>query len=132
MKNKKLSSQEIEKIRRESRMFIKTMVEYIQRKRGFELERAKIRFKYGDKFGEALLLGNIAFITENIDAKEKVISRAKINKDGGLVDIKKSSFEELEQELSKISVPDKVYIKEKVFEDLRKLFGKDIEILVNY
>ncbi len=130
--HKKLSSQELEKVKKDSRVFIKWMIEYIQRKRGFELERAKVRFKYGDKFGEILLLNNIAFIVDDIDAKEKKVSRAKIKDNGSLGELKSSSLEELEKHISSISIPDKVFIKEKIFENLRSLFGKDIEILVNY
>ena len=41
-------------------------------------------------------------------------------------------MEELEKEMMKINLPKKVFIKEKIFESLKKLFGSDIEILVNY
>ncbi len=132
--NKILSVAEAEKIKREARNYIRVLVEYSQRKRGIELERAKIRFKHGDQFGEALLLDNIAFITTDINAKEKEIAKAKINKQGGLEDIKKSSLEELNEVLSKKTdiIPQKVFIKEKIFEDLRNLFGRDVEILISY
>jgi len=66
------------------------------------------------------------------DAKDKKISRAKIKDNGGLSNIEKSSFEEMEKSISTVTIPSKVFIKERIFEDLRKLFGKDIEILVNY
>ena len=128
----KLSIQELEKIKKESRLAIKEMFEYVQRKLAFELERAKIKFKYGDKFGEVLLLDTDAFITVDINAKEKEIQKAKLMKDGSLKEIKKSSIEEIEKAIEKIKIPEKVFIKEKTFEDLRKLFGKDIEILINY
>ncbi|MBS3151839.1 hypothetical protein J4230_00355 [Candidatus Woesearchaeota archaeon] len=131
-KSKKLSWPELEKIRRESRGFIRGVVEYVQRKRGYELERAKIRFKYGDKFGEALLLDKVAYIVNDIDAQDKEVSRAVIKDDGGLGSLEKSNLEELEKEIMKVKIPTKVFIKEKIFESLRNLFGKDIEILVNY
>ncbi len=131
-KEAKLSSQELEKVKKEARSFVKAMVEYVQRKRGFELERAKIRFKYGDKFGEVLLLNDIAFITEDIDAKDKKISKAKIKTDGSLADIEQSRLEELEKSISTVAIPSKVFIKEKIFEDLKRLFGKDIEVLISY
>ena len=106
------------------------MVEFIQRKRGVELERAKIRFKYGEKYGEVLLLEDKAFITNDLEKREEV-SKAKL-KNGSLVDIEKSSLEELEEQLKKVKIPENVFIKEKIFEDLRKLYGKDVEVLVSY
>lgn len=131
-KTKKVSWSELEKIRREARGFIRGVIEYVQRKRGYEFERAKVKFKYGDQYGEALLLDKFAFIIKDIDAKEKEIDKAEIKKDGSLGKVVKSSLEELEKELMKKKVPQKVFIKEKIFESLKTLFGKDIEILVNY
>ncbi len=129
---KKVPSPELEKIRKEARSYIKVLVEYIQRKRGYEFERAKIRFKYGEKFGEAILLDKLAFLVDDIDAEEKIVHKTEIKADGSLGSKEKSSFEELEKELSLMKIPSKVFIKEKIFEALRNLYGKDIEILVNY
>jgi uncharacterized protein (UPF0332 family)/predicted nucleotidyltransferase/ElaB/YqjD/DUF883 family membrane-anchored ribosome-binding protein len=129
---KKLRKMEIEKVMRESSGFFRAMVEYIQRKRGAELERAKIRIKYGDTFGEVFLLNDTAYMVDNIDAQEKTIQRANILPNGGLGDLRKSNLSELENALSTAQIPKKVFIKEKIFEDLRKLYGKDVEILVNY
>ncbi len=129
---KKIPSPELEKIRKEARAYIKTLVEYIQRKRGYELERAKIRFKYGEKYGEVILLDKVAFLVDDIDAEEKLVHKAEIKSDGSLGSKQKSTFEELEKELSLVKMPSKVFIKEKIFEALRLLYGKDVEILVNY
>ncbi len=129
---KKLSSSELEKVRKEARLLIKAVVEYIQRKRGYELERARIRFKYENKFGDVLLLDTIAFIIKDIDAEEKEIVKAALKSDGSLGSEEKSSLEELEKHLANMKMPNKVFIKERIFEDLRRLFGKDVEILVNY
>jgi len=130
--DKKLSKQEVEKVKKESMEFIKFTVEYIQRKRGKELEKAKIRVKHGNKYGEVLLLGNEAYIIHDIDHEEKELSKAKITKEGGLDTVEKSSLEELEKSLAKIDIPPKVFIKEKIFEDLKRIFGKDVEVLINY
>src|SRR3990167_1457873 len=62
---KKIPSPELEKIRKEARAYIKTLLEYVQRKRGYEFERAKLRFKYGDKYGEAILLDKVAFLVDD-------------------------------------------------------------------
>ena len=128
----KLSRQEVEKIKKDSASFIKFLVEYMQRKRGRELERAKIRVKHGNRYGEVILLGEDAFIIHDIDHEEKELSKAKIKPDGSLGTIEKSSLEELEKALAKIEIPPKVFIKEPIFEDLKRVFGKDVEVLVNY
>ncbi|MBU4492939.1 MAG: nucleotidyltransferase domain-containing protein, partial [Nanoarchaeota archaeon] len=129
---KKLTKAEVEKVKKSSQEFIRFMIEHIQRKRGMEIERTKIRVKYGDKYGEVLLLGKNAYIIHDIDQEEKRITKAEILPNGGLGKITKSSLEELEKELSKIEILSKVFIKEPIFEDMKKIFGKDVEILINY
>ena len=130
--DKKLSKVEIEKLHLEAGSLIKFLVEYMQRKRGRELERLKIRVKYGTKFGEIILLGNEAYVIHDIDHQEKELSRAKLNADGSLGDLEKSSLEEMEKALAKLETPQKASIKEPIFEDLKNIFGKDVEILMNY
>ena len=39
---------------------------------------------------------------------------------------------EMEKHIAETKIPSKVFIKEKIFEDLKSMFGKDIEILINY
>jgi uncharacterized protein (UPF0332 family) len=129
---KTLSKQEVEKIRKETSPFIRSLIEYVQRKRGLEIEKAKIRIKYGDKFGEIFLLLDEAFVIDDIDAEIKEIHKAKILPNGGLGRLEKSNLKELEDKIATCKIPNKVFIKEKIFEDLRKIYGKDIEVLVNY
>ncbi|MBU0536477.1 MAG: nucleotidyltransferase domain-containing protein, partial [Nanoarchaeota archaeon] len=52
----KLTKSEVENVKKQSTGLIKFLVEYMQRKRGRELERAKIRVKHGERYGEVLLL----------------------------------------------------------------------------
>jgi uncharacterized protein (UPF0332 family)/predicted nucleotidyltransferase len=129
---KKLTKLEVEKVKKNSNEFIKFLVEYLQRKRGREIEKAKIRVKHGNKYGEVILLGNEAFIVHDVDHEEKEISKAKIKEDGSLGTTQKSSLQELEKALAKVEIPQKVFIKEPIFENLKNFFGKDVEILVNY
>ncbi len=129
---KKLTKTEVEKVKKESREFIKFMVEYIQRKRGRELEKTKIRVKHGNRYGEVILLGDTAYIIHDIDHEEKELSKAPINEDGSLGTTQKATLEELEKALTKVEIPSKVFIKEPIFENLKGIFGKDVEILVNY
>lgn len=128
----KLGKTEVEQARKTSGDLIKFLVEYMQRKRGRELERTKIRVKHGNRYGEVLLLDNIAFIIHDIDHKEKEISKANIKPDGSLGTMEPSNLEELEKHLAKIEILPKVFIKEPIFENLKSIFGKDVEILINY
>jgi hypothetical protein len=60
------------------------------------------------------------------------LSKARIKPDGSLGVPEKSSLEEMEHALANVDIPPKVFIKEPIFEDLKKFFGKDVEVLVNY
>jgi uncharacterized protein (UPF0332 family)/predicted nucleotidyltransferase len=130
--NKKLTKHEVEKVKKESGGFIRHMIEYLQRKRGRELEKTKIRVKHGEKIGEVILLGDVAFLIHDIDAEEKTISKAPIKEDGSLGAPKTATLEELEKALAKVDIPSRVFIKQPIFEDLKKFFGKDVEVLITY
>jgi uncharacterized protein (UPF0332 family)/predicted nucleotidyltransferase len=129
---KKLTKTDLENVRKNSSEFMKFMIEHLQRKRGRELERAKIRVKHGNRYGEVILLDQIAFIIHDIDNEEKEISKAKINPNGSLGTPEQTTMEEFEKHLVAVEIPTKVFIKEPIFEDLKNLFGKDVEILLNY
>ena len=127
----KLTKAEVEKVKKDSGSLIRTIVEYMQRKRGKELQKTRIRVKYGEKQGEVILLGDTAYITRDLDQEEREIVKAKIKADGSLGPIQESSLEDMEQDLANIRIPERVFIKERIFEDLRKYFGEDVEVQVN-
>lgn len=127
----KLTRNEVIKVKKASNNFIKNIVEYMQRRRGRELERSKLRIKHGEKFGEILMLDKIAFIIQDLDAEEKIVEKAVIKKDGSLGTLEKSSYDEMEEMLAKKNIFEKVFIKQKVFNSLEKIFGKEFEVLVN-
>lgn len=130
---KKLTKTEIEKARKGSIGLIKFLIEYMQRKRGQEMERARIKIKHGkNKFGEITLMDKEAFITFDIDAKDDRIEKAKINADGSLGPAEKSSLAEFEKALARAKFPKRVFIKEPIFEDIKKHFGRDAEVLLHY
>ena len=129
---KKLVKADIETARKGSAGLIKFMVEYMQRKRGRELERAKIKVKHGDKYGEVILLEKVAFVIFDLDAKEKQIEKAQLNSDGSLGTLENSSLEEYEKELAKQKFPKRVFVKEPIFEDMKRVFGKTVEVLLHY
>jgi len=128
----KLTKAEVGNVKKDSGELTKFLIEYMQRKRGKELEKAKIRVKHGNRYGEVLLMGGDVFIIHDIDHEEKEISQGKLSEKGNIVGVHRSSLDELEQSLAKTEIPPKVFIKEKIFEDLKTIFGKDVEILVNY
>ena len=131
--NKKLTATEVEQVRKLSREFIKNMVEYMQRKRSRELEKAKIRVRFGGKnVGEVILFDDIAFITHDLNAKPKRVSKASIGKDGSFGAVQETNIEEFEKALAEFKGPRQAFVKEQVFESLKKVFGKDVEVLVNY
>lgn len=127
----KLKKNDIIKIKKEFNTFIKNVVEFMQRRRARELDRSKIRVKYGHQFGEVILLGKTAYIVHDIDADEREVSKANLAEDGSISKPKASSLDDLEEELSKNMVFEKVIIKGKLFESLSKFFGKEVEILMN-
>ncbi|MFH1589950.1 MAG: nucleotidyltransferase domain-containing protein [archaeon] len=129
---KKLLKHDVVNLNKTARELVKFLVEYIQRRRGRELEKTKIRVKHGKKFGEIILLGKRAFIIHDIDNEDKELSVADIKENGSLANVKKSSLEELEKALTGVEIPTKVFIKEPIFEDLKNIFGKDVEVLINY
>jgi uncharacterized protein (UPF0332 family) len=129
---KELSKTDIEQIRKTSGSLIRALIDFIQRKRGKELERAKIRVKHGKKFGEVILLDTFAFVIEDIDAKPQVIQKAKLDDEGSLGPLDKSTLEEFEKALVSAKFPKKVFIKDSIFEDLKNIFGRHVEVLVHY
>ncbi len=129
---KKLTKTEVAKVKKESAQFIRFVIEYMQRKKGKEFEKARIRVKHGETFGEVVLLGDEAFIIHDIKQAEKDITRAKVTKEGTFKDLKESNLEELEKALASLEMPPKVYLKEKTLENLKTIFGSDVEVMLNY
>jgi len=127
----KITKHEVHKVKKDARLFIRTLVEHMQRKKVIDLERIKVRFKYGDKLGEVMLFEDAAFIIKDLEEREKIL-RADITKEGGLENIKPSTPEELEKYINKFTPTKKIFIKEKIFEDLRALVGEEIELLFGH
>ncbi|MFC1698189.1 nucleotidyltransferase domain-containing protein [Nanoarchaeota archaeon] len=127
----KLTRNEVLDLKKNSQEFLKFMVEYLQRKRGKDLERARIRIKHGDNYGEVLLLDDHAFVIYDIDKESEPILKAKIKEDGSLATRNDSNLEEMEKALANAKLPKKAFIKEPLFESIKEIFGKNVEILVS-
>mgnify|MGYP001584155760 CR=1 FL=1 len=130
-KKGKLSRAEIDKVRKESRLFIRTLIDYIQFKRTRDLDRVTVKVKHDNKYGEIILFDEIVFVIDDSAKKDK-IGKGKIGKDGSIIGIEQSSLEELESFVAKEKIPKNAFIKEKTFESLKTIFGKEIEVLVGY
>ena len=127
-KAKKLIKAESDKVKREVRTFIRTVTEHVQRKKFFGIERAKIKFKHAGKVGELLMLTDQIFIIKDLKQKDK-IQKADIIK-GKLTDLKDSNRDELDKTLIDVEVPQSISLTTTLFEDLKKIIGKDIELLL--
>ena len=131
-KTHKLRKAEAEKVKREARTFIRFMLDHLQQKKSYEIEKLKIRFRYGEKFGEALILGKEVFVLKDFETKDKQIMKAMLEEDGSLTHIKKTTMQELEETLGKITITEKTFVKDKFFTELKRILGSEIEIFVNY
>ena len=65
----KLTKTEVEKARKTSRELIRGLVEFLQRERGKEIERARIRVKYQKTYGEVILMDSVAFVIPDVFAE---------------------------------------------------------------
>ena len=124
----KLSKQEIDKVRRESSIFIRNLVDYIQRKKGLELSKRSIKVKYEDKFGEVLLLDKFVFIIRDISKREE-IEKAELRKDNSFLELQKSDLKELNDALNEFKFGKAIMLNSSIFNSLRKIFGDKVEIL---
>ncbi len=127
---KKLTNHEIRTAIKAAKDSMKVLVDHIERKRAKAIDKTKIRVKYGNKYGEVILLGDKAFVVHNLEKRDK-ISKADIGKNGEFVNYVDSNLEEMEKVIMNITIPRKAFIKEKIFEDLKQIFGKGVEILLN-
>ena len=126
----KLTKVEISDLKKTSKELITRLVEFIQHKKGSELQKSKIRLKYGKKFAEVIIFEKMVFIIKDLESDNQQISKMKVTKMGSLIDEEDSSLDELEDALVNLKLPKDVFIKSELFEDLKKIFGKDIEFLL--
>jgi predicted nucleotidyltransferase/uncharacterized protein (UPF0332 family) len=128
----KLTKSEIDSVKNVSAQFTRLVVEFLQKARGKEIEKTKIRVKHGDKFAEITLLNDRAFIIDDIDAPQKQAFSAVINSDGSLGEIKDATIDELEKYLAEAKIPEKVFVKQAVFAKIKERYGADSEVLITF
>ena len=128
----KMSKQEAEKVRREANFFLRAMIEMVQRKKSVDMDRSRVRVSYGDKkLGEFVILGDKVFVVKDIISKDKEVLSGIFLKNGCLGELKKSDLKELEEALVKQDSFKKVSFNENTFSDLKKIFGDNVEVLIN-
>jgi len=127
----KLSKAEMAKVTKEAQTLMRILLEQIQRSKGMGLERSRLRVKYGKTHGEVFALGDEAFIIME-SSKPNKVSKVKIHADGTLTSPVKSSQKELEHAIANLKLTQKSYMKAEFFEELKKLFGEDVEVSVGF
>jgi len=127
---KKLSKQEVITVIKDGREVMNLLIDHIQRKRSIEFEKTKLRIKYGEKFAEVVVLGDMLFVIKDMESADKSVLQAKITKMGVLLDKQDISLEAFEELLLSTTVPPKAPLKIALFDELKKIFGDDMEIIL--
>lgn len=124
----KLTHTEITMARKKARELLKYLTDYIENKRLRDLEKTRIRVLLKDKMGEVLLLGETAYILEDITQPE--VKKAKLNKDGKLGPAEKADIAELEKAVAKANIPAKMLIQTETIKSIEQIFGKEAKIVL--
>ncbi|MBT5274937.1 hypothetical protein HOL82_03295 [Candidatus Woesearchaeota archaeon] len=126
---KKLTKQEINKVRRDAREYIRLVLDILDSRRLIALNKVKIQFKWGkNKYGEAIILEKVVFVLKDTSKREELMI-GKMSKDGMLVDLKKSSVNEYEKYIKQHKLTPERTIKPRFFEGLKDLVGEEVDIL---
>ncbi len=127
---KKLSKQEVITAIKDGREVMNLLIDHIQRKRSIELEKTKLRIKYGDKFGEVVVLGEQVFIIKDLESEDKTVLKMKLTKFGKLLDKEEISFDAYEEILLNADISQKLPLKLALFDELKAIFGADMEVIL--
>jgi uncharacterized protein (UPF0332 family)/predicted nucleotidyltransferase len=130
--DKKLGKADISKVTSEFSEFMKYMIEYMQRKHMQAIEQAKIKVKYGSSYGELILLAKQAIVIKASGEEGKKIYSCTVDGDSSLGELKEITPDEKDAVLAGEKSAPKLFIKEKTFDNLKKIFGKDVEIIIGF
>ena len=126
---KKLTKQEINKVRRESREFIRLLMDLLDNKRAIKLDKAKIQFRYGDgKYGEVIFLKEVIFVIKDHTKRDEILI-GNLDTDGGFQNLKKSDSLEFEKYINSVKMPQEKVIKTRTLESIKEIVGEDVEVL---
>ncbi len=127
----KLSKSEVAEVHKNSKELIRFLIEHVQRVRGKELDKVRLRFKHGERVGELLVLGKNVFITKDLDSENKEIFKAKYTEEGSVEGLDTVPPEEFEKELSKDHRPRQIVVSESLLETLKEISGMDVQVLLS-
>ena len=125
---KKLTKQEVNKVRRESKEFIRAVMDTLDYKRSMQLDKAKLHFRYGGKNGEIIFLKEVVFIVKDSTKRDEILI-ANITPDGGFENIKNSTVDEFEKYIKSIKMPHDKVLKTRTLESIKTIIGEDVEVL---
>jgi uncharacterized protein (UPF0332 family) len=126
---KKLTKQEINKVKRESRELIRILIDVLDQKRSFKIEKAKLHFKYGEaKVGELIFLKEVVFLIKDVTKRDEIWIGT-LDADGSVLNLKRSDATEYEKYINNAKMPEEKVLKNKTLESLKKIIGEDVDIL---
>ena len=129
-KDHKITKAELEKLKRQLRTYIRVLSQHLQRKKFLGIEQSKIRFRAGKKRGELVLLDDTIFIVEDNKTKRSV-RKSKLKKDGSIEKLEKTNINDLENTLVTKELLKENNLKLKTIESLKKLYGNNLELILN-
>ncbi len=126
--SQKLTKQEVNKVRRESKEYIRAVLDTLDYKHSMQLDKSKLHFRYNGKQGEIIFLKEVAFIIKDSTKRDELLI-ANLSPDGGFDNIKTSSVDEFEKYIKAIKMPHEKILKTRTLESIKNIIGEDIEIL---
>ena len=111
-----------------ARAFIRAIVDITESKKSMALEKLRIRFKADTKTGEAFVYNKTIFIIPDVTQKENLF-KGQVDKDGTVLDAKKTDLEAYETFISSIENPERILVKIKTIESIKDVVGEEIEIM---
>jgi len=127
----KLTATEFSTVRKNAGDIARDLLEYIQRTRSADLDKARIRVRVGDRLGDMYVFGRTVVILKDIDAAQKEFLKSTLQENGGLGEVQPCAIEEFEHTLAKGQAPHPVRVTQALFESVRKVFGPTAEIILH-
>ena len=122
---KQLKKQDVELLIKKGDSAIKALQDYFEKKRFFDIERAKIRVSYGkDKVGEVLFTKNKVYIIKDIKEKNCFVSDLK------KWELKEISFDQLDSEIRDEKTELRKEISVDELNKIKETFGKTCKIIL--
>ncbi|MBW3011451.1 hypothetical protein KY335_05365 [Candidatus Woesearchaeota archaeon] len=119
----KITQSDIDKAHKESRLFIRAMIDFLTRSKTMEMERRTFRVKHKKGTSEVILLEKGIFILEG-----DKIEKAALKEDGSLGPVKPSNKKEVEAAVAESKSVK--HLSSKTLEALREHLGGELELLV--